>query len=59
MSEDNTVKQKSSESSRFHMDRKTLADFTCERCGKDLKPDCKNWRCEYVRQAKAFERSSS
>ena len=57
MSEDVT-KTKSAESSRFRLDRKTLADFTCEKCGKDLKPDCKNWRCEYVRQAKAFERFS-
>lgn len=41
---------------------KALSGFTCERCGKDLKPDCKSWRCEYVRQARAFcerfERSS-
>ncbi len=58
MSEDVT-KTKSAESSRFRTDRKSLDDFTCEKCGKNLKPDCKNWRCEYVRQARAFNERSS
>lgn len=31
-----------------------FADFSCKACGKDLKPDCKDQDCEYVRNAKAF-----